>query len=191
MFEFMSLYSLRNLVKQKTCFKNPKNPSCVDVILTNSPRSFRNSNVFEAGLSDFHKLTSTVLKQYFPKLKPKVVNYRDYRKFRNEEFRIQLDNEILKHDISNMEYQHFLDIFVEVLNKHANMISISEQIKGDLWQNVHKAIMKRSRLRNKFLSDRTELSRKEYKKQRHFCVNLLKRAKKEHFANLDIKLYLR
>ena len=44
---------------------------------------------------------------------------------------------------------------------------------------------KHSRLRNKVLSDRTEMSRKEYKKQRNFCVNLLKRAKKEYFANLD------
>ena len=26
---------------------------------------------------------------------------------------------------------------------------------------------------------------KKYKKQRNFCVNLLKRAKKEHFANRD------
>ena len=30
------------------------------------------------------------------------------------------------------------------------------------------------------------MSRKEYKKQRNLCVNLLKRAKKEHFANLDV-----
>ena len=117
----MNSYSLRNLVKQKTCFKNPENPACIDLILTNFPRSFQNSNVFETGLSDFHKLTTTVLKQYFPKLKPKVVNYRDYRKFRNEEFRAQLDNEILKHDINNMEYQPFLNIFLEVLNKHAPM----------------------------------------------------------------------
>ena len=55
------------------------------------------------GLSNFHILTTTVLKQYFPKLKPKVVNYRDYQKFCNDEFRAQLDNEILKHDINNME----------------------------------------------------------------------------------------
>ena len=55
------------------------------------------------GLSDFHKLTTTVLKQYFPKLKLKVVNYRDYLKFGNDEFRAELDNEILKHDINNME----------------------------------------------------------------------------------------
>ena len=32
-------------------------------------------------------------------------------------------------------------------------------------KNLRKAIMKRSRLRNKFLSDRTEMSQKEYKKQ--------------------------
>ena len=122
MSEFMSVYSLRNLVKQKPCFKNPENPSCIiDLILINSPRSFQNSNVFETGLSDFHKLTTTALKQYFPKLKPKVVNYRDYRKFRNEEFRAQLDNEILKHDINNIEYQHFFNIFIEVLNKHPPM----------------------------------------------------------------------
>ena len=121
MSEFMSVYYLRNLVKQKTCFKNPENPSCIDVVLTNSPRSFQSSNFFETGLSDFHKLTTTVLKQYFPKLKSKIVNYRDYRKFRNDEFRAEIDNKILKHDINNMEYQHFLNIFTDILNKHAPM----------------------------------------------------------------------
>ena len=55
---------------------------------------------------------------------------------------------------------------------------------------LHKAIMKRSRLRNTFLRDRTETSRKEYKKQRNFCDNLLKKAKKDHFANLDVKSVL-
>ena len=76
--DFMSTYNLKSLVKQKTCFKNPDNPSCVNLILTNSPRSFQVSSVFEAVLSDFHKLTITVLKQYFPLPKPKIVNYRDY-----------------------------------------------------------------------------------------------------------------
>ena len=46
--------------------------------------------------------------------------------------------------------------------------------------------MKRSRLRNKFLRDGTDISR-EYKKHRNLCVSLLKKAKKDHFANLDIK----
>ena len=55
---------------------------------------------------------------------------------------------------------------------------------------LHKTIMKRSRLRNKFLRDRTETSRKEYKMQRNFCFNLLKKAKKDHFANLDVSSIL-
>ena len=127
------MYIAKKLSKTKTCFKNPENPSCIDLILINSPRSFQNSNVFETGLSDFHKLTTTVLKQYFPKPKPNVVNYRDYRKFRKDGFRAQLDNELLKHDISNMEYQHFLNISMEILNKNAPMKqNISEQVKGDL-----------------------------------------------------------
>ena len=52
---------------------------------------------------------------------------------------------------------------------------------------LDKAIVKRSRLRNKFLSDRTDLPWKEYIKQRKFCVNFLKKAKKKkHFGNLDV-----
>ena len=76
--------------------------------------------MFLKRVSDFQKLTTTVLKQYFHKVKPQVVNYRDYRNFRNEKFRAQLD-EILKHDTNNMEYQHFLNIFIEALYKHAHM----------------------------------------------------------------------
>ena len=34
-------------------------------------------------------------------------------------FRAELDNELLKHDIYNTEYQHFLNIFSGILNKLA------------------------------------------------------------------------
>ena len=79
MTEFLNIYRLKNLVSQKTCFKNPENPSCIDQILTNCSPSFQNTGVFETGLSDFHKLTFTVLNQYYPKQKPKVVFYRKYK----------------------------------------------------------------------------------------------------------------
>ena len=186
MSEFISVYSLKNLVKQKTCFKNPENPSCIDLILTNSPRSFQNSNAFETGLSDFHKLTTTVLKQYFPKLKPKILNYRDYREFRNDEFRAQLDSEILKHDINNMEDQHFLNIFIEILNKHATMKQkyLRANQRSFMIENLHKAIMKHSRLRNTFLSDRTEMSRKEYKKTTKLLRKTLEKSQKKNISQI-------
>ena len=63
--EFLNLYNLKNLVKRNTCFKNPNKLICIHLILTNCPRSFQNTDIFETGLSDFHKLTFTVLNQHF------------------------------------------------------------------------------------------------------------------------------
>ena len=37
---FCTTYSLKNLVKELTCFKNINNPSCIDLILTNKSLSF-------------------------------------------------------------------------------------------------------------------------------------------------------
>ena len=52
---------------------------------------------------------------------------------------------------------------------------------------LHKAIMKRSRLRNKFLKDRTENKQKNFKHQINFCKKLLKTTKKLYYCNLDVK----
>ena len=73
-------YTLPSLIKEPTCYKNPQNPSCIDLILANtanSPHNFKNSCVIVTGLSDFHMMTLTVMKIY-EKLKPRIVNYRDY-----------------------------------------------------------------------------------------------------------------
>ena len=75
---FCESYGLKNLCKVPTCYKNPQNPSCIDLILTNSPLSFQSSGVIETGLSDFHKMTVTVMKTTFQKLDPKIIHYRDY-----------------------------------------------------------------------------------------------------------------
>ena len=58
---FCEPYHLHNLVKSATCFKNPSKPLCVDLILRNCPKSFMNIQAVVTGLSDFHKLTLTVL----------------------------------------------------------------------------------------------------------------------------------
>ena len=83
---FCKSYSFISLIKQSTCFKNPKSPSCIDPMLTNKPLSFQTKCVIETGLSDFHRMTNSVLKMHFRKLPPKVINYRDFKKFHNERF---------------------------------------------------------------------------------------------------------
>ena len=52
---------------------------------------------------------------------------------------------------------------------------------------LSKEIMKRSRLRNKFLKSKSEADKKNYVKQRNYYVPLLGRKKKEHYGNLDLK----
>ena len=37
---FCKTYNLTNLIKQPTCYKNPDNPTCVDLILMNVLRTF-------------------------------------------------------------------------------------------------------------------------------------------------------
>ena len=52
--DFCETYKLRNLVIHPTCFKNPGNPLCIDLLLTNKPLSFQTTTVIETGLCDFH-----------------------------------------------------------------------------------------------------------------------------------------
>ena len=51
---------------------------------------------------------------------------------------------------------------------------------------LSKAIIKRSKLRNWFLKEKSEASRKACNIQRNYCVNLLKKTKREYFANIKI-----
>ena len=64
------------MLRQFTCYKNFEKPTCIDVILTNMPRSFQSTFVIEAGLSDFHLMTLTVMRKKIKKIKPTIINYR-------------------------------------------------------------------------------------------------------------------
>ena len=88
--DFCDSYGMKNLIRVPTYYKNPTNPTCINLMLITSNRSFQNSCRIETGLSDFHKMMVTVLKIYFQKREAKVINYRDYRNFSNEEFRQQV-----------------------------------------------------------------------------------------------------
>ena len=45
MSDFCSIFNLKNLIKDPTCFKNPSKPSCIDLILTSRPKCFQHSCV--------------------------------------------------------------------------------------------------------------------------------------------------
>ena len=82
---------------------NPQKPSSIDLLLTNKPRSFKYSCVIKTGLSDFHKMTVTIMKATFEKLKPRVVNHRDYKYFENGRFRADVLSQLNKANIEKNE----------------------------------------------------------------------------------------
>ena len=53
---FRQIHGCKNIVKDKTRFKNPINPTCIDLIIKNRPKSFPESNVIEIGFSDLYKM---------------------------------------------------------------------------------------------------------------------------------------
>ena len=52
---------------------------------------------------------------------------------------------------------------------------------------LSKEIMKRTRLRNKFFKNRNDYNKKEFSKQRNYCVSVVRKSKKLHYSNLDEK----
>ena len=104
--EFCEMYALENLIKENTCFKSCDNPSSIDVILTNKKYSFQNSTVVETGLSDFHKMTVTVMKKYFKKKDPIIIKYHDRKNFDAVKFREDIRNQLAsKCKVSTEELQ--------------------------------------------------------------------------------------
>ena len=57
----------------------------------NRSRYFQNISTIETGVSDFHKLVVTVLNMFNEKQKPKIIQYRNYKTFSKQLFRIELD----------------------------------------------------------------------------------------------------
>ena len=174
---------MENLINNFTCYKNPNKPTCIDLMLTNKPRSFKNSSVLETGLSDFHKMTLTVMRAYFVKQTPKVVYYRDYKKFSNDLFR----NDILQAQALIDTKENVQTNIVNIFNEHAPLKKRYLRANQAPFMNkkLCKEIMTRFRLRNKFLKTKTDANRKAFNKQRNYYVSLFRREEKSFFNNLD------
>ena len=64
---FCNVNSLKTLNRGPTCFKNPSNPSCIGMLLTNRKQCFQQTHAIETGIPDFHKMVVTVMKTHYKK----------------------------------------------------------------------------------------------------------------------------
>ena len=125
------------------------------------------------------------MRDYFLKQTPKVVYYRNYKKFSNDLFR----NDIFQAQALTDTKENVQTNIVNIFNKHAPLKRRYVRANQAPFMNkkLSKEIMTRSRLRNKFLKTKTDANRKAYNKQRNYCVSLFRREKKSFFNNLDTK----
>ena len=120
----------------------------------------------------------------FQKLQPKI-NYRDYKNFDNEKFR----SDIWKMNLNTTDLEGFMKTVFHIFNKHAPIKRkyIRANEAPFMTKDLHKAIIKRSKLRNKFLKSRNLFKWKNYTSQRNICKKLLKNTKRTYFNNLGIR----
>ena len=181
--QFLYEYNAKNTIKESSCFKNVLNPSCIYLFITNSPLSFQNTIAVINGLSDFHKMVTTVMKMSFKKHSSIERHYRDYKYFDRTKFKNNL-NEKLSEGISN--YESFETTFIEVLNKHAPLRKklLRANHAPYITKTLRKAIMRRSQLETKYLKSKTQTDFKLYKKYKNFCR---KRGRRKYYESLDMK----
>ena len=167
--DFSTSYGLKNLIRNPTCFKSSDNPRTIDLILTNKRGSFTGSSTFETGLSDFHVMIFTVLKGGFVKKGPKTVYYRDFSKYDNKAFERDLQENLSNRDRSKFEYGAFDKIVDNVLNDHAPLKKKTVRANDSpfMTKPLRKAIMTRTRLRNRYNKLRTDENWRAFKKQRN------------------------
>ena len=119
--EFCDIYNLKNLVKEPMCYKDLANPTRIYLILTNKQFMFQNTKTIETCLSDFHKMTVTVLKIYLKKGHHKIISYSDYLKCSHVSFHHELEKAY--HNITFFRFQNdvFVEVCLEIFNKYAPM----------------------------------------------------------------------
>ena len=170
------IYDLSPLIREPTCFQS-HNPTCIDNFLTNQKGMFELRRLFETGLSDHHKLISVVMKSAFFRGPPRKKVYRSYKNIDLEHFNIALKSELEK--LNDSAYNEFDMAFCGVLNKHApiKVKMLRHNNNSFMKKNLRKAIMHRSKFKNRFNKCRTYENWCNYKTQRNYCASLLKKIK--------------
>ena len=187
---FCDTLNLTNLVKSETCYTN-YHKSITDLFLTNKPRSFQFTSVTETGLSDYHILITTFMKSHFSRLKSKIIHYRNFKRFDEQKLIADVKNVdfSFEADDPNENYSALTNTFSLIVEKHAPLKK--KIVRGNhatfITKDVRKAIYTRSKLRNKFIKNPTEVNEKLSKRQCNKCVLIRKKLIKQYFSNITNK----
>ena len=111
------------------------------------------------------------------------------KNFSNQQFRIELVLYKNENNVGASQFELFQTITIGLLNKLApsKKKTLRNNQSSFITKEVRKAIMTRSRLRNKFLRTKSQEYKQAYNKQRNLCVTMVRKAKKYYFNNLNVR----
>ena len=100
------------------------------------------------------------MKIFSKKQKPNIIRYRNYKNFNNELFINDVEELTSKHN-EPLKFESFKNIVDKILEKHVPMKKRFVRANQAPFVNkkISKEIMKRSRLRNKFLHSKSDIDR--------------------------------
>ena len=147
--DLLQIYDLSALIQEPTCYKS-QNHNSIDHFLTNRKTFFKHCQTFETGLSDHHKLISTIMKSGIFKGPHKKKIYWSYKKFDNECFRNALREEL--ETLEGDTYDEFEKKITNVLNTTAPIKNKMIRFNNNVFmtKELRKEIMKISKVRSKF-----------------------------------------
>ena len=99
--------------------------------------------------------------------------------------------ELLKIYLNNAELSEVTEIFLPILDKYIPKKQKFRRANNSnfVTKNLRKAIMKRSKLQNKYLREKTKEAKSLYNKQRNLCVSILRKKKnRDYLGNLNNRI---
>lgn len=184
--DLLCSYGLSNVVKQATCFKSINNPTSIDVILTNKPKTIYKHLNTCVGISDFHNLICAATRVDAPVHTKKKILYRSFKKFNEELFicdvkRTRMEAfQTLSIDDQLYEYMSHLK---HIIDKHAPMKTryIKSNQAPYMNDRLRKAINVKGMLFRKYRKNPSNATWEPYRIQRNKVSHIKRQSIKEYF----------
>lgn len=116
-------------------------------------------------------MTVTVMKASYRKLKPEFINYGNYKRFYNESYQNELVTDFSRQKTKKkkISFEKIFEVCNKILDKYALHKSRFGQGNHSPLMNreLSKAILTRTRLRDKLLKEELEENKSNYNKQKN------------------------
>ena len=124
----------------------------------------------------------------FPKAKHRQIFFRDYKYFNVIIFKEDPSLCLDANSHANINVSEFQKLFLRVLDTNApsKMKYVRANEVPYMTKTLHKAIVTRYRLENKYQKTRSAVHKENFKKYKNYCHRLYKRERKRYYESLNL-----